>query len=250
MKSNTRRMLLRIAASLAMLLALPLGLVALYWLVTIPDVSMLARVNPSSTALMRARTAEAATRGKPEVPQWAWVPLSRISPHLRRAVIVAEDAAFYWHEGFDWQGIKDAAARNLEAGKWTRGGSTLTQQLAKNLYLSSEKRLLRKLNEALITRELEHHLSKKRILELYINVVEWGRGVYGAEAAARHHFGKPAGDLSPEEAALLAAILPNPRLHDPLEVTPYLAKRQRWILRWMGKISTSSDDRPVVPDSP
>ena len=233
MKSNPRRILLRAAAGLTVLLGLPLGAVALYWLVTIPDVSVLAETNPSSTALMQTRAAEATARGKPETPQWVWVPLSRISPHLRRAVIVAEDAAFYSHEGFDWQGIRDAAVRNLEAGKLKRGGSTLTQQLAKNLYLSSEKRLLRKLNEALITRELERHLSKKRILELYLNVAEWGRGVYGAEAAARHHFGKSARDLSPEEAALLAAILPNPRPHDPLNVTPYLVKRRQWILRWM-----------------
>jgi len=161
------------------------------------------------------------------------MPLGRISPNLQRAVIVSEDASFYRHRGFDWQGIRDAATRNLDRGELQRGGSTITQQLAKNLYLSSEKNLMRKIHEALITRALEERLTKKRILELYLNVVEWGRGIYGAEAAARHHFGKSARDLSPAEAALLAAILPSPRRHDPLRVTPYLIKRQEQILRRM-----------------
>jgi monofunctional glycosyltransferase len=169
--------------------------------------------------------------------QWAWVPLSRISPHLVRAVVAAEDASFFQHEGFDWQGIEHAAWRNLRAGSLERGGSTITQQLAKNLYLSSKKTLMRKANEALITRLLEHKLTKPRILELYLNVAEWGRGVYGAEAAARHHFGKSASALTREEAALLAAILPAPRHYDPLSKTRYLAVRQQQILRWMDRIA-------------
>ena len=121
----------------------------------------------------------------------------------------------------------------MERGELHRGGSTITQQLAKNLYLSSDKNILRKLHELVITKALEEQLTKRRILELYLNVVEWGRGVYGAEAAARHHFKKPAQHLTPEEAALLAAILPSPRRFDPIRMTPYLAKRQRQILRSM-----------------
>jgi monofunctional glycosyltransferase len=164
---------------------------------------------------------------------WIWMPLSRISRDLQRAVIVAEDATFYHHHGFDWEGIRGAATRNWDRGELRRGGSTITQQLAKNLYLSPEKNLVRKIHEAAITRALEERLTKKRILELYLNVVEWGKGIYGAEAAAQHHFGKSAQDLAPEEAALLAAILPSPRRYDPLRVTPYLMRRQQQILSRM-----------------
>jgi monofunctional biosynthetic peptidoglycan transglycosylase len=126
-----------------------------------------------------------------------------------------------------------------------RGGSTITQQLAKNLYLSSERSLLRKAREALITRSLEHRLSKERILELYLNVAEWGRGVYGAEAAARHHFGKSAADLTADEAAWLAAILPSPQRYDPIRKTSALTRRHQRILRWMDKVSTSA--HPPAP---
>ncbi|MGH7166424.1 MAG: monofunctional biosynthetic peptidoglycan transglycosylase, partial [Nitrospiraceae bacterium] len=200
LKSNSRRILPRLLFGLIMLVMLPLAGVAGYWLATGPDVSHLATNNPSWTALIEARMAEARAQGLPLKPDQTWVPLSLISLHLQRAVIIAEDASFYHHEGFDWEGIRDAAMRNVEEGKLQRGGSTITQQLAKNLYLSPEKNLLRKINEALITWTLERQLTKNRILELYLNVVEWGQDVYGAEAAARHHFGKAAEDLTPEEA--------------------------------------------------
>jgi len=209
--------------------------IALYWYVTLPDVAALARTNPSTTAFIESRKAEAAVRGRSFRLQWTWVPLAHISPHLLRAVIAAEDAAFYRHKGFDWDGLREAVTRNWEKGQLRRGGSTLTQQLAKNLYLSPNKNLFRKAHEALLAWELERRLSKKRILELYLNVAEWGHGVYGAEAAARHHFGKSAEDLSPDEAALLAAILPSPRRYDPIRLTPYLSKRQAQILKWMGE---------------
>ena len=162
--------------------------------------------------------------------------MSRIAPELQRAVIAAEDASFFVHEGFDWEGIRDAALYNLEAGELKRGGSTITQQLAKNLYLSSERSLFRKAREALITRSLEHQLTKTRILELYLNVAEWGRGVYGAEAAARHHFGKSASDLTADESAWLAAILPSPLRYDPIRKTNVLTRRHQRILRWMDKV--------------
>lgn len=240
LKSTLRHTLISISVGLLFLLGLPLAGVGLYWLVTFPDVARLAKTNPRSTALMWTRMSEAREQGHLAKPEWTWVPLSEISPALQRAVIVAEDASFYNHDGFDWEGLREAAVRNLGAGKLERGGSTITQQLAKNLYLSSEKRVLRKAREALITRALEQHLTKKRILELYLNVVEWGRDVYGAEAAALHHFGKSASDLTLDEAALLAAILPAPRRHDPLEITPYLVKRQQHILRWMRKMNGDS----------
>ena len=244
LKSTLRHTLISISVGLLFLLGLPLAGVGLYWLVTFPDVARLAKTNPRSTALMKTRLSQAREQGQFSRPQWVWVPLSQISPALQRAVIVAEDVSFYNHDGFDWEGLREAAVRNLGAGKLERGGSTITQQLAKNLYLSSEKRLLRKVREALITRALEQHLTKNRILELYLNVVEWGRDVYGAEAAARHHFGKAANDLTTDEAALLAAILPAPRRHDPLEITPYLIKRQQHILRWMRKMN--GDSQPSI----
>ncbi len=233
MKSNSRRSLIGILGLVAFFLSIPVGGLALYWLMTLPDVTELAKANPRSTALIDARTDAARKRGRRISPQQRWISLSHISPYLKRAVIVAEDARFYTHEGFDWEGIRDAALDNLEAGKFKRGGSTITQQLAKNLYLTPRKSLLRKMREALITRTLEHNLTKARILELYLNVVEWGHHVYGAEAAARHHFGKSASALTKEEAALLAAILPAPRLYDPLRVTEALRKKQEHILGFM-----------------
>jgi monofunctional glycosyltransferase len=219
----------------ALLLVLPPAGFALYLWVTFPDVKSLATVNPTTTALIDARLAEARAQNPDAEPSHVWVPLAEIAPALQHAVIVSEDASFYFHEGFDWEGIKDAVWRNVETGKLARGGSTLTQQLAKNLYLSSDKTLLRKANEALIAYALERSLTKKRILELYLNVVEWGKDIYGAEAAARHHFGKHAGDLTPEESALLAAMLPSPRAYDPLTVTRYLSVRQQQILRLVEK---------------
>jgi monofunctional biosynthetic peptidoglycan transglycosylase len=234
-KSTWRRTVARVLLGLMLLAGLPLGVLAFYWLVTFPDVARLAKTNPPTTALMDARLVVARKQGRQLIRQWTWVPLAHISPHLQRAVIVAEDATFYQHEGFDWEGIKQAVLRNFETGMLLRGGSTITQQVAKNLYLSSDKNLLRKVHEALITRALEHDLTKNRILEIYLNVAEWGQGVYGAEAAARHHFRKSALDLTADEAALLAAMLPSPQRHDPLRITPYLAKRQQQILSWMAR---------------
>ena len=230
-KSNFRRLLVRLALGLVLLLVLPPAGLALYWWATFPDVQSLATTNPPTTALIEAWQDEARAQDPDVEPVRIWVPLADIAPVLQHAVIVSEDASFYFHEGFDWEGIKEAALRNVESGRLARGGSTITQQLAKNLYLSSDKTLLRKANEALITYALERYLTKKRILELYLNVVEWGKGVYGVEAAARRHFGKHAADLTPEEAALLAAILPSPRTYDPLKVTRYLSTRQQQILR-------------------
>jgi monofunctional biosynthetic peptidoglycan transglycosylase len=218
---------------LMLFVCLPLGALLFMWLLTLPDVALLQSSNPTTTALIETRQEQAEAKGHPIGRHWVWVPLSRISPHLRRAVIAAEDASFFIHEGFDWEGMKDAALYNLEKGELKRGGSTITQQLAKNLYLSSERSIFRKAHEALITRSLEHHLTKDRILELYLNVAEWGLGVYGAEAAAHHHFKKSARDLTAEEAAWLAAILPSPRRYDPLRKTTALTRRYERIVHRM-----------------
>ena len=255
-KSTFRRLLLHIALALALLIVLPPAGLALYWWLAFPDVPSLAKANPGTTALIEARLADAVAKDPDAQADQVWVPLAEIAPALQHAVIVSEDASFYFHEGFDWEGIKEAALHDLAKGKLQRGGSTLTQQLAKNLYLSSHKTFLRKANEALITYALERSLTKKRILELYLNVVEWGKGVYGAEAAARHHFGKHAADLSEEEAALMAAMLPSPRTYDPLKVTRYLAVRQQQILRLMderqGKpsLTGNEDGTRIVPRQP
>lgn len=239
MRKSTARSRFRVKAFLIIGLCLPVGAVLFLWLLTMPDVSVLRAANPTVTALMEARQAKA--QGHTIGRHWMWVPLSRISPYLRQAVVAAEDASFFTHEGFDWEGIKDAALYNLEAGELKRGGSTITQQLAKNLYLSSERSLLRKAREMLITRSLEQHLTKERILELYLNVAEWGQGVYGAEAAAHHHFKKSSRNLTSDEAAWLAAILPSPRRYDPLRKTTALARRHDRIL-------SRIDREPTLPE--
>jgi monofunctional biosynthetic peptidoglycan transglycosylase len=157
--------------------------------------------------------------------QHAWVPYERISTHLKRAVIAAEDARFLYHEGFDWEAIQTAMQKNEQHGKVVAGASTISQQLAKNMFLSGSRSYLRKGEEAIITWMMERTLSKRRILELYLNLAEWGDGVFGAEAAARHHFGVPASALTAEQAAWLAAILPSPKRYDRGRETPYLSGR-------------------------
>ncbi|MBI4193497.1 MAG: monofunctional biosynthetic peptidoglycan transglycosylase [Betaproteobacteria bacterium] len=162
-----------------------------------------------------------------------WVPYSRISNHLKRAVIASEDAKFPQHRGFDWDGIRNAFEKNVREGEIVAGGSTITQQLAKNLFLSGERAWWRKAQEAAVTVMLETVMSKRRILEIYLNVIEWGEGVFGAEAAARYHFGVPAAALTAEQAARLAAIVPSPRRYSPGRDTAYLRRRTEIILARM-----------------
>jgi monofunctional glycosyltransferase len=154
-----------------------------------------------------------------------WVPYERISAQLKRAVIAAEDARFLGHDGFDWEAIQKAYEKNLKKGKVIAGGSTISQQLAKNLFLSGERTWWRKGQEAAITFMIESIMSKRRILEIYLNVIEWGNGVFGVEAAARHHFGVAAAALGPEQAARLAAMVPSPRRYGPGADTAYLQRR-------------------------
>jgi monofunctional biosynthetic peptidoglycan transglycosylase len=182
---------------------------------SVPDPARLADENPTSTAFIDLRRVEAASAGKPFRLEWRWRPIGKISRYLRAAIIEAEDYKFFRHNGVDWSAVEDALEANLDKGSLAVGGSTITQQLAKNLYLSPNRSMLRKLREMLIAFSLEDHLSKQRILELYLNVVEWGDGVFGAEAAARHWFGHSAQSLSPAEAARLAIALPNPITRAP-----------------------------------
>ncbi len=217
---------------------------AAYIYLTLPDVRILRTQNPQTTAFIELRARQAEARGEPVVKNQRWVAYGRISSNLKRAVLVAEDSAFWQHDGVDYQQLKESMETNLERMEFARGASTITQQLAKNLYLSPSKNPMRKLRELLIARRLEAELSKQRILELYLNVIEWGNGIYGAEAAARSYFGKSAGELTPRESALLAASIPNTRIFDPGRPSARLVRRQEMVLRRMGNVTPP----PIVPD--
>jgi monofunctional biosynthetic peptidoglycan transglycosylase len=219
---------------------------ACYLYLTLPDVRVLRASNPTTTAFMQLRASEAHYRGQPVTQDQRWVPYSRISQHLKRAVLVAEDSAFWTHEGVDYEQLKESMEVNWERGEFARGASTITQQLAKNLYLSPSKNPIRKLRELLIARRLEMSLSKQRILELYLNLIEWGDGIWGAEAAARRYFRKSALDLSPQDAALLAGAISNPHLLDPGHPSARLRRRQQMIMRRMGAVTPP----PAVPETP
>ncbi len=219
-----------IAVSLGLLL---LGLA--YEVMMLPDVTVLCTRRMGVTALMKQRDAEArATGAKPRRFQ-IWVPYRVFPDHFKTAVLIGEDHAFFQHPGYDLREIKESLWRNWEEKRFVRGGSTLTQQLAKNLYLSTSKTPLRKLREFLIALKLERNLSKRRIFELYLNFIEWGDGIYGAEAASRTYFAKSVGRLSPGEAALLAAMIPDPRGMSPRRVTGRLRWRAHLILSRMGE---------------
>ena len=188
---------------------------------------------PRETAFMTQRMDEERSRNPAVRLRYTWVPYAKISSHLKRALIAAEDAKFVEHSGFDWDGIQGALDKNERRGRVVAGGSTITQQLAKNLFLSSEKSYVRKAEEAVVTLLLEAMLPKQRILELYLNVIEWGNGVFGAEAAAQRYFGIPAAQLSAEQAARLAAMAPAPRRFERNPDSAYLAGRVATILARM-----------------
>jgi len=189
--------------------------------------------NPEMTSFMEARL-DAIRAKRPEAKlRHTWVPYERISANLKRAIVAAEDARFVDHEGFDWEAIEKAMEKNRREGKVIMGASTISQQLAKNLFLSAEKTPWRKGQEALITVMIERVMDKRRILEIYLNVIEWGEGVFGAEAAARHYFGASAVTLGPEQAARLAAIVPNPRYYDRNRSTAWIDRKTRIILARM-----------------
>lgn len=233
-----------------LIVAASLGFVYIaYIYLTLPDVRALAMENPSTTAFMELRQREALEAGRELTVRQRWVPYPRISNNLRRAVLVAEDAAFFDHDGIDLKELRASLEHNWEEGRFERGASTITQQLAKNLYLSPSRNPIRKLRELLITRRLEAALTKRRILEIYLNVIEWGDGLFGAEAAARAYFGKPASALTPDEAALLAGAIINPRQDNPAKPTARLLRRQQIIARRMGIKPATPATAPGVPSS-
>jgi monofunctional biosynthetic peptidoglycan transglycosylase len=232
--------------------------------VTLPDVRPLRTANPESTAFIDLRAREARARGEPPKRVQRWIDYARVSPSLKRAVLVTEDARFWTHEGIDFDELKESMEVNIERMEFARGGSTITQQLAKNLYLSPSKNPIRKVREFLIARQLESELSKQRILELYLNVIEWGDGIYGAEAAARTYFRKSASELSGSESALLAAAIHNPHAFNPAHPNARLLRRQQMVMRRMGAVTPppvvagppiapppdAAHDVPAVPDLP
>lgn len=248
-----------------------LGLWLAYELITFPSISSLKTENPVTSSLIEYRISEAKADGKEPKKYMIWMPIEQISPTLQRAVLAGEDSRFFEHNGFDWEAIQKAWDEAVKEGEkeareeceaqakaantpkkdcapseddwippmpsFKRGASTVTQQLAKNLYLSEERSFFRKGREAVYTYFLERELSKKRILELYLNVIEWGDGVYGAEAAARTHFKKSASSLSREEAAFLAAMIPSPlNVFNPEKNRKRVVRRQRVLLKYMNSM--------------
>lgn len=240
-----RRKYPKIKFSFKALIFLPLFLIFLicggiiYTSFFLPGVSELKYKNPEMTSFMKYRIKQ--SKGKMKVKK-KWVKLSKISPYLIQAVIISEDDRFYSHSGFDIQGIKEAFIKNLKNGKFIRGGSTITQQVAKNLFLTPEKTLSRKIKEAIITWKLERSLTKERILEIYLNIVEWGYGIFGAEAASQFYFGKSCSELNPEEAARLASVLPNPLRYNPGGNSLFVRERSKYILNVMRKRNIISED--------
>jgi len=198
-----------------------------------PDMSKLKKLNPGKTSFMEYHEDRLRQQGKAVNIRYAWTPLSQISPYVVKAVLIAEDDKFWHHEGFDVDGMKKALQRDIKKGSLRAGGSTVSQQLAKNLYLTPSRNPVRKIKEAVLTWRLENNLSKRRIIELYLNVAEWGDGIFGIGIAAQHYFGKPASALGPMEAARLAAVLPNPRSWSPTGTSSYVENRSRRIYQIM-----------------
>ena len=227
-----------------------------YVLVGLPargELRTLAVKNPGPTALMRQREREAKARKKTARTVHTWVPLARVSRSLIQAVISSEDQRFFGHGGIDWAAIKESAETNVKKGHAARGGSTLTQQLAKNLYFGTEKSLTRKAREAIVTGWLEDDLSKVRILTLYLNVIEWGDGIYGCEAAAQAWFGKACADVDALEAAGLAGMIPNPlRINPKVNPARYERARKRvlWLMAHAGYIEKSVAGLGAAPPEP
>lgn len=240
--------------SLLLVLAAAAGAAAL-WVVWLPDVRPLKKSPPKTTAYIELRKRQAASKGKKLELRWTWVSSDAISENLKRAVVTAEDDEFWRHDGVDWKAIKAAYERNRKEGKFAAGGSTITMQLARNLYLSPSKNPLRKAKEILIARRLERELGKRRVLELYLNVVEWGKGVFGCEAAARAYFEKSCAELSEEEAVAMAVVLPNPRRWDPAKRGKYVERNSKRIIdrmmaadRARAETEGEDDESIVEPD--
>jgi len=219
-----KKIVRKINISIIFAMLLSIGLCFIF-----PDVAALKKENPEKTAFMKYREKEWQKEKRKVIIRHEWRSLPNISPYLIKAVLIAEDDKFYQHEGFDFEAIQNAVEKDIKQKRFKFGGSTISQQLVKNLYLSPSKNPARKLLEAFLTWRTEKTLSKKRILELYLNIAEWGNGIFGIEAASLHYYGKPASALNPEEAARLASVLPNPIKYNPAGTSAYVEKRSRII---------------------
>ena len=230
------------AASAGVLVFLLISAAYVLWL---PDVRPLKKNNPAVTSYMQIRERQARAAGKKLERNMVWTGWDDISENLKHAVLVAEDDTFYRHKGVEWESMGRALRNDWKTKSLAKGGSTITQQVAKNLYLSPSKNPLRKIKEFLIARRLEKNLGKRRIFEIYLNIAEWGKGIYGAQAAAQAYFGKNASDLTPEEAAALAAVLPSPRRYSPIKDTRFMERRKSQIvgrMRASGYLPDETDD--------
>jgi monofunctional biosynthetic peptidoglycan transglycosylase len=231
---------------IAILVLLGIGLTGgaiVYIYLSLPTISHLKTQNPQTTALINQRLREAQAAGKILNVRQVWIGFDGIPALLKESVRVAEDARFYEHEGIDYEEVSEAMKKNLEQGRWARGGSTITQQLAKNLFLSTERSLVRKLKEYFLALRLERELSKNRIFHLYLNVIELGPGIFGVEAAARHYFGKSAGQLSLEDIVRLTAVIPKPLSENPTRQSRWLKWKARWILSILHKTGHINADQ-------
>jgi len=237
-------------AAIISLAAIVAGALVFYLLM--PDASEFKKQNPKKTSMMAYRERVWKVKGKRKMIAHTWVAMPDISAYLVKAVIISEDDKFWEHAGFDYGGMKEAMEKNLKSGKFRAGGSTISQQLAKNLYLTPERSFFRKLREAVITWKMERTLGKRRILELYLNAAEWGDGIFGAEEAANFYFGKRAAELTPMEAARLSVTLPSPKWLDPAGDEPYLINRAEIIHEIMVKRGIVSPEfeveNGIVPD--
>lgn len=198
-----------------------------------PDIGELKKTNPMPSAFMELKMKQWEEEGKKKKIVQKWVNIKQISPYLIKAVLISEDDKFYAHEGFDMEAIESAIEKNIKSGKFSFGGSTISQQLSKNLYLTPSKNPIRKVKEAIITWRIEKELSKTRILEIYLNIAQWGDNIFGIEAAAKHYFGKSASSLSAMEASRLAAVLPNPVLYNPTSDKKFVVNKSNRIYKIM-----------------
>jgi len=233
------------AGKAAAVMVLAFLLISAAYVLWLPDVRPLKKNNPIATSYMLIRERQAGAAGKKLGRNMVWTGWDDISENLKHAVLVAEDDTFYLHKGVEWESMERALKTDWKTKSFAKGGSTITQQVAKNLYLSPSKNPLRKIKEILIARRLEKNLGKRRIFEIYLNIAEWGKGIYGAQAAAQAYFGKNASDLTPEEAAALAAALPSPRRYSPVKGTRFMERRKSQIvgrMRASGYLPDEADD--------
>jgi monofunctional biosynthetic peptidoglycan transglycosylase len=242
-KDKTKRKKLKRFLKVSLVLLVVFSFFAVYFFLSLPDVTYLKNKNPQTTALIEQRKKEARLKGKKLEIRQRWISFDIFPKLLKQTVRISEDGAFYQHEGIDYYELKEALKKNWKTGKKARGGSTITQQLAKNLFLSTEKSYYRKLKEFFIAKKLEKHLSKNRIFNLYLNVIELGKGIFGVEAASEHYFKKPVDRLNLVEIVRLVSVIPKPLRVTPLSDSRYLKWRANLLLDRLKKYGYVTDEQ-------